>query len=241
MIALSTTEFEVCWHELGLGPLPLVLDVPSEGRTEAERREVVARAKRVLRHPDLERHLVVLAKHDWAVDSRVLGGGKRLRARGAVSGNRGVVAVHEGHNITLRPLASDTVAMSLALLAGEVPAARGSAVNVRADALDAVPSDDLRRMAEALVARGERPADVRGLVRLCEGTHTRGQFSTPGVADVVAFHDTPLGRCLQLRRDGWVTVLPATTAQVAGRIRQLTRSEGERRAGQEGRHPAVAR
>jgi hypothetical protein len=160
-----------------------------------------------------------------------------LVARGAVRGNAGVIAVQEGHHVTLRPMASDTVAMGMVLLAGEVPAASGSAVNVRADALDAVRPDDLRRMAEVLVARGERPADVRGLVRLCEGAHTRGQFSVPGVAEVVAFHDTPLGRCLQLRRDGWVTVLPATTAQVADRIRQLVREKGERRA----RHPAVAR
>jgi hypothetical protein len=239
MIALSTTEFEACWDHLGLGPLPLVLQLPSKGRTEAERREVVAQATRVLRHPDLEQHLVTLARHDWAVDSRILGDSRRLRARGTVSGRRGVIAVHEGHNVVLRPMASDTVIMSMALLAGEVPAARGSAVNVRADALDAVPAD-LHRMAEVLIARGERPADARGLARLCEGAHTRGQFSVPGVTDVVAFHDTPLGRCLQLRRDGWVTVLPATTAQVAHRIGQLVRSEGERHAGQGSRHPAVA-
>ncbi|SDG94355.1 EspG family protein [Lentzea fradiae] len=238
MIALSTTEFEVCWQVLGLGPLPLVLHLPSEGRTEAERREVVAQAARVLRHPGLRPHLTTLAAHDWAVDSRVLGA-RRLRARGAAAGTRGVIAVHEGDHVVLRPMAADTVVMGMALLAGDVPAAPGTAVNVRADALDRVREP--HRLGETLLALGERPADVRGLERLCAGAHTRGQFSVPAVKDVVAFHDTPAGRCLQLRRDGWVTVLPASTTQLADRIGQLLHGEGGRRAGQGGRHPAVAR
>lgn len=233
MITLSTTEFEVCWHELGLGPLPLVLHLPSEGRTAAERREVVARATRVLRHPDLRHHLATLAGHDWAVDGRIVGGGRRLRARGAATGTRGVVAVHAGDQVVLRPMAADTVVMSLALLAGDVPAAPGAGVNVRADSLDRVR--DPRRLGETLLALGERPADVRGLERLCAGAHTKGQFSLPGVREVVAFHDIPAGRCLQLRRDGWVTVLPASTAQLADRIGQSVRRRAERR------HPAAAR
>jgi hypothetical protein len=38
---------------------------------------------------------------------------------------------------------------------------------------------------------------------------------------VVGFHDTPTGRYLQLRRDGWVTFTPDTGTQLVAQVNQL--------------------
>ncbi|MFD7658666.1 hypothetical protein ACFV4N_32220 [Actinosynnema sp. NPDC059797] len=46
-----------------------------------------------------------------------------------------------------------------------------------------------------------------------------------GGSRVVGFHDAPAGRHLQLRRDGWVTVVPASPAQVAARVREVLDEE----------------
>lgn len=77
---------------------------------------------------------------------------------------------------------------------------------------------------------------IAGVVRLIgdaptsRGAHTCGQFVVQVAGrdgrrhlapHVVAFHDTPAGRHLRLRRGDWVTLLPASTAQVAGRIREV--------------------
>ena len=46
---LSGVEFDVVWESLGLGPTPVVLNLPSPGRTHTERRHIVAGALSDLR------------------------------------------------------------------------------------------------------------------------------------------------------------------------------------------------
>ncbi|MGH3885088.1 MAG: ESX secretion-associated protein EspG, partial [Pseudonocardiaceae bacterium] len=41
-IELSATEIEVCWKQLQLNELPVVIDVRTLGRTDTERRRLVA-------------------------------------------------------------------------------------------------------------------------------------------------------------------------------------------------------
>ncbi|WP_033430923.1 ESX secretion-associated protein EspG [Saccharothrix syringae] len=240
-VVLAAVEFEVCWSHLGLGELPPVLDAPSPGRTRAERNELVWRVLDDLRHrgllrgrdlhPDLVAGLTALARFSWAVDARVLGA-RRLRARAAATGRHGVLAVWEGDVVALRPLPPDALVAEVVRLAGDAPTGRGGSANVRAASLDAAVAagGDLDGLAAALEARGERPADARAVARMCRDAHTRGQFGVrvtgrdgrPRSAPrVVAFHDTPAGRHLQLRRGGWVTVLPATAAQLAVQVGQV--------------------
>jgi hypothetical protein len=113
----------------------------------------------------------------------------------------------------------------LAALAGPGPVSRVESVSVRADALDTASTlagDDSQTLAESLITLGERPTAAHAVACLCHGAHTRGQFvSRPGNV-VVSFHDTPAARYLHLRRNGWVTFVPAGTTGLATHVRQLT-------------------
>jgi ESX secretion-associated protein EspG len=228
VITLTAVEFEVAWGHLELGDLPPVLDLPSTGRTGEERQVIVDRVLADLRDelPELEPRLVTLARFAWAVDTRIITG-TRTRARGAVAARRGVLAVLTGDRVTIRSVPEHAVAQQVTALAGTVAAGRADSVSVRAEALDAVAG---RALSDGLVALGERPADARAVARICAKAHTRGQFSVRRTGRdgrqhtgdrVVGFHDTPTGRFLQLRRDGWVTFIPDTGTQLVTQVNQL--------------------
>ncbi|HEX6354107.1 ESX secretion-associated protein EspG [Actinophytocola sp.] len=242
MTVLSTVEFEVTWGLLELGELPPVLDLPRAGRTRRERQEIVDRVLTGLGDrglagprgpaPDLAHQLTTLARFEWAVDTRIITH-TRTRARGAVAARHGVVAVLTGDRITISPVPEHAVVAHMAALAGEATCSRVDSVSVRADALDtamAVAGDDLRAMADGLVTLGERGVDARTVARICTGVLARGQFSVRRTdrngrqhtaPRVVGFHDTPNGRYLQLRRDGWVTFTPVTGTQLVTQVNQL--------------------
>lgn len=242
MTTLSTVEFEVAWGHLELGPLPPVLDLPSAGRTPEERRLVVDRVLDGLRErgladrhglaPELTHALTVLARFSWAVDTRVIGE-TVTRARGAVAGRQGVLAVAAGDRVAVRPVPEHAVVSELAALAGERAGTRADSVSVRAEALDAAAAladGDLRVLSDELVTRGERAVDARALARICAGAVGRGQFSVRATGRagrqhtaprVVGFHDTTTGRFLQLRRDGWVTFTPASGTQLVTQVTAL--------------------
>ncbi|SHG91540.1 ESX secretion-associated protein EspG [Streptoalloteichus hindustanus] len=250
---LSTVEFEVCWERLGLGDLPYVLDLPSPGRTREERRDLVAGVLDQLRardladdrglHPDLRDQFDLLAHSSWAVDTRLISD-RVVRARGAASGHRGVVAVIDGARVVLRSMPDHTVVTEMVGLAGDAPVSRARSVSVRAAALDAAVRDgaggadstdggDPKSLAGRLVEEGERPDDAHRLAHMLDGVVHRGQFSVvasdgtgqkrPGPW-VVGFHDNAEGRFLQLRRNGWVTVTPLSTQQLVGHVRELLAS-----------------
>lgn len=131
-----------------------------------------------------------------------------MRARGAAAGQHAVIAVQHRDTTTLRPLRSDALIAGVVELIGDAPTSRGAWANVRAAALDAA-AGAAEGDWSGLVERGERPADAYGVARMCRGAHTRGQFVVQVAArdgrrhlapHVVAFHDTPAGRHLQLRR-----------------------------------------
>lgn len=242
MTVLSAVEFEVAWGLLELGELPLVLDLPRVGRTRRERQEIVGHVLRGLRDrgladqhgpaPDLAWRLTTLARFSWAVDTRIIKG-SFTRARGAVAARRGVLAVLTGDWVTLRAVPEHAVVSALTALAGDATGNRVDSVSVRADALDtaaAIAGDDLRALSDGLVTLGERVVDARALARICTGIRARGQFSARQTdrtgrqhtaSRVVGFHDTPAGRYLQLRRDGWVTFTPATSGQLVTQVNQL--------------------
>jgi hypothetical protein len=222
-------DFEVTWGHLELGELPPVLDLPSAGRTREERQVIVDQVLAGLRDelPELEPLLVTLARFAWAVDSRIITG-TTTRARGAVAGRRGVLAVSDGDRVTIRSVPEHVVVQEITALAGTVAGSRADSVSVRADALDAVARND--SLSDGLVTVGERPVDARAVARICAKAHTRGQFSVRRTGRdgrqhtgdrVVGFHDTPTGRFLQLRRDGWVTFIPDTGTQLVAQVNQL--------------------
>lgn len=232
---LSTVEFEVCWDRLGLGPVPPVFDLPSPGRTHEERRAAVTAAFDSLRAAGLadwhgpsaalSADLALLRRFRWAVDARVITG-RLVRARAAVSGGRGVLAVLDGDRVVLRALPVHEVVDEVTALAGSAPPGRTESVSVRADALDtaaAVANDDPVALSDGLITLGEDPADAHAVARICHGAHARGQFAIrPEGREPVAFHTTPEARYLHLRRDGWVTFTsdpgPLLPARVRGAL-----------------------
>lgn len=226
MTTLSTVEFEVYWDRLGIGELPPVLDMPSPGRTYEERQWLSDSvcAGLCAREPadQLAKDLAVLSDFSWAVDTRIVST-TLVRARGAVRGWRGVLAAHRGDVVTVERMPAHGLLARVVALAGDAPASRGESVSVRADALDtatALAAGDPHALTQGLITLGERAEDARAVARLYRGTHTRGQFAgRPGGA-LIGFHDTPVARYLHLRRNGWVTFMPA--AALLPHVRQVT-------------------
>lgn len=237
-VALSVVEFEVCWELAGLGALPLVLDLPRQGRTPAERQRVVAEVLAGLRdrglagrggpRPELVRDLTRLARFTWAVDARIIRTGL-VRARGGARAGWATLAVHDGPAVTLWTVPEHALVAEVVALAGQAPTSRVDSVSVRAAALDGATSraaGGMHAFAERLAALGERVTDARAVARVCDGALARGQFGvrtgdTVGSRRVIGYHDSAAGRFLQLRRDGWATFTPATQAQLAAQISGL--------------------
>ncbi|AOS61741.1 ESX secretion-associated protein EspG [Actinoalloteichus hymeniacidonis] len=252
-MTLSSTEFDVCWELLGLGESPVQLQLPSPGRTWAERREIVEHALAGLAQrelvrgrepiPELAATLELLVRHEWTVDAH-LSLGRQVTAIGAVHGVSGALVVHSGDAVRLTALDGRRVVAAIVELLGDAPAAAGDSISVRADVLGTAARDaagDPHRFAELLAAGGERPATARALARMAGAPIRLGQFGV-GVAlpsggrrrasRVLAFHDTESGRHLQLRRrtesGDWLTMTPADNRKITAALQELideTRSD----------------
>lgn len=244
-IELSGTEIEVCWKQLQLNELPIVLDVPTLGRTDTERRRLVAHTLDGLRgrslfsergiDPGLTEVLVTLARYHWAVEAWLLLD-RPVRALAACRGETGVLAVLEGNRVRLVPCSAPYLLDELVRLAG-LSAGAGRSVSVRAENLDAaaqVAGQDMPRLAQELTHLGERQDDAQTLARMCTGHGRLGQFGAL-VRDhlgrqhcgqrVIGLHATPGGWYSQLRRTShggtFVTVTPASREVVTTQLREL--------------------
>jgi EspG family len=244
-VELSAIEAEVCWRQLRLDELPVVIDVPRLGRTEAERRQLVAdaldglRARHLIgRHgvdPELGDVLLTLGRYHWAVEAWLLLD-RPVRALAACRGEAGAVAVLDQNRMRLTPCAPHSLCDELIRLVAPA-AGPGHSVTVRAENLDAaaqIAGRDMQGLAEELIHRGERYEDARALVRMCARHNKLGQFGAL-VRDelgrqrsgrrVVGLHATPSGWYSQLRRTShggtFVTVTPASPVVVTTQLREL--------------------
>ena len=254
-IELSATEIRVCWKHLQLDELPVVIDVPPLGRTEPERRQLVAQALDGLRgrgllgdqgiDPDLAELLITLARYHWAVEAWLLLD-RPVRALGACHDDAGALAILQGNRLRLASCSAHSLLDELVRVAG-LSAGPGRSVTVRAENLDAAAlaaGQDMRRLADELIRRGERYADAHELTRMCAQHDRLGQLGAL-VRDhlgrqcsgrrVVGLHSTPAGWYSQLRRIGpggtFVTVTPASPDVVTTQLRDLlteTREAAER-------------
>lgn len=253
-VELSATEIEVCWKQLKLDELPVVLDVPALGGTEGERRQVVAHALDGLRErhlldqrgfdPDLTGMLVTLARHRWAAEAWLLLD-RPVRALAACRGEVGAVAVLERDRCRLTSCSPHYLIDELVRLAG-LNAGPGRSVTVRAENLDAaarVAGRDMRLLADLLIRHGERHDDAQALAQMCTQHRELGQFGAlirdqlgrqSAGRRVIGLHATPDGWYSQLRRPGhggtFVTVTPASPAVVTAQLRELL-TETRRLAG----------
>jgi hypothetical protein len=244
-IELSATEIEICWKQLQLNDLPVVIDVPTLGRTDTERRRLVAHTLEGLRErclfgtrgvdPDLTDLLVTLARHHWAVEAWLLLD-RPVRALAACRGGVGTLATLDSNRVRLAPCSPHHLFDELTRLAG-LTAGPGRSVTVRAEHLDAaaqVAGQDMQRLAEELTHHGERYDDAQALARMCARHDRLGQFGAlardhlgrqRAGRRVIGLHATPDGWYSQLRRTGhggtFVTVTPASQDVVSTQLREL--------------------
>ncbi|WP_229786696.1 ESX secretion-associated protein EspG [Actinokineospora fastidiosa] len=226
---LSAVEFDVLREHLGVEEFPVVLRVPSPGRTEAERARLVRAAWATLSRrgvadypevdPRLAAMLAVLARPQSSVDVRVWGEGA-ARALAAIADGTAVLAVLAGTTLTLSAIDDGLPRHALSVLP-RLPAGPGRSVTLpSADLAAAAPAPDL---AAALRARGVRADDATHLAEMIAPLTAQGQFGAAHrdrygkrhrTPCTVSFFDTAAGRYLQLRTpnpDGehWTTVSPA--------------------------------
>ncbi|MFC5290438.1 ESX secretion-associated protein EspG [Actinokineospora guangxiensis] len=242
-VELSAVEFDVLGERLGVEEFPVVLRVPSPGRSTAERAALVRAAwdglarRGLADHPEIDPGLAgmlaVLARPESAVDVRVWGG-RETRALAALAGGTAVLAVLTEGALRLREI-DGGLARHAVSVAPPVPAGSGRSVTLpTADLAAAAPAGDL---AAALAARGVRGDDARGLGEMIGPLAARGQFGCAHrdrygrrrrTGRTVSFFDTADGRYVQLvsvNADGvsWTTIAPADRRAMLAHVEELVK------------------
>ncbi|WP_200873466.1 ESX secretion-associated protein EspG [Actinokineospora spheciospongiae] len=243
-ITLSALEFDVLTDHLGIDPLPLVLKVPSPGKTTRERATLVAQAWQSLSHrglgrpvdvdPRTESLLRLLPRPDREVDARLWHGGP-VRALTAATGDKAVLAVLRDNRLTLTEAEPTGLPRHALSVLPPHPPGPGHSVTLPAPALEAAAKAPHPEFAKALRAQGLRPADATTLAEMITEVTAHGRLGT-AVRDrwgkrhrtptVISYFDTPQGRYLQTRRpspDGtpWATISPATPRNLLHQVTEL--------------------
>lgn len=244
----SHTEFDVCREVVGIEEFPVILRLPSPGRSPEERRRIVAQCLDDLRGRGLAdaggptwevgAALEVLARPAGMVDARVWHPERRRVALGGVRGQAACVATVDPRGVELLEVSADSLVAAVVAVAGEHRAGPGRSVSVPTELMlrSWRATRGGRRFAEAVTVGGVRADDARELAAMMDGAGARGQFGAEAVSPsgrrrragrVVAWHDTPSGRYLQLRRPGrpgtpdWSTVTPASPDRLAAQVQDL--------------------
>lgn len=247
-VQLSTLEFDVLVEHLDLRP-PLVLKVPSPGRTYTERAELVDRAWQGLRSrglgepsalfAELADLLRLIARPHVEVDGRLwLGHSVRALAAADAEGQRAALAGKDGDTITLGPATPSGLPRAALSVLPETPPGPGRSVSLRSADLDAAASragDDVHKLTAELESNGVRRDDAANVTDMVRGLRNQGQFGAAArdrlghrtrLDRVVGFFDTDRGRYVQLRRDtpsgeAWSTVAPADRRRLIGHLEEL--------------------
>lgn len=243
---LSALEFDVLWEHFRLGAMPLVVKVPSPGKTHEERAQFEARAWAQLEarglgrpvevNPDIEDLLGVLARPEREVDVRAFVG-RNVRVLAAATGSSAAVAELSGDMVTLRRASESGLPSAALAVLPPAPAGLGRSVTLRTSDFEQAASSAGRNrdgFGQALAATGLRADDADALVEMIKDISHTGNFGAAArdrlgrrrrAERVVSFFDTEDGRYVQIRRpadDGtlWTTISPAD-------MRKLTHHVGE--------------
>ncbi|SFR09943.1 EspG family protein [Lentzea waywayandensis] len=232
-VIISTLEFDVLWEHLGLETMPLVLKVPSPGKTTEERRAIEDQVWLQLGarglggprslDPTLEDLLHVLNRPQQEIDARMWLHERSLRVLAAGKGQAGVLAILDGTQLILRPAEADGLPREALTALPTAPAGEGHSITLPSADLDgaaasAATPEDL----EAALSATLRADDAHTLAEMVRDASNRGQFGAAARDKwgkrvrpdrVVAFYDTPKGRYLQMRRATagqapWSTITP---------------------------------
>jgi EspG family len=246
-ISLSALEFDVLWEHLRLGPMPLVVKVPSPGKTYEERDELEQRAwsdlearglgRPVEVHPEIQHLLGLLARPDREVDGRAYVDGN-VRLIAVAAGEDAAVAVLSGDRLTMRRASAAALASAAVSVLPARQAGPGQSVTLRSADFEAAANGaggTQQGFHGALLERGVREDDASALTRMINDVLGTGNFGAAARdrlgrrqrADrVVSFFDTEDGRYLQIRRpaqDGtlWTTISPADSRRLVQHVDQL--------------------
>ena len=247
LVEISALEFDVVWeHYHGLDQMPLVLKVPSPGRTDDERKSIVRGvwddlARRGLGtpmepHPGLLDLLRLLRRPDREIDGRLWLGGE-LRLLVAATGDEAVLATLSHGRLTLRP--ADATGLPRFALSVLPPAPAGPGQSITLPTADftaaAREAHKQEELATELRSRGVRDADAKALAEMIGDIVNRGQYGTASrdrwgrrvrAHRVISFFDTADGRYLQVRRpaddnEPWTTISPADSRRMLQHLTEL--------------------
>jgi EspG family len=245
-VTISALEFDVLWEHLRLEIMPLVLKVPSPGKTHAERAELERTAwsglerrglgRPVSLDPVLEDLLHLLNRPQTEVDGR-LWLGRSVRVLAAANGQAGVLAVLDGDQLTLRDASGEGLPREALSVLPPAPAGPGHSITLPSADLDAAAaaSRTPEELEQVLSARGIRRDDAHTLAEMMRDATSRGQFGAAArdkwgkrrrPEHVVAFYDTPEGRYVQMRRatpgqQPWSTVSPVDHRRLEHHLTEL--------------------
>ncbi|PRY32707.1 ESX secretion-associated protein EspG [Umezawaea tangerina] len=246
-ISLSAEEFDVLWEHLNLGPMPLVIKVPSPGKTSRERRDLETRVWHALEarglgrpvglHPELDGLLRMFVRPEREVDARVWVG-RSVRVLAVANGDWGAMATLSENRITLQRVAGSGLPTAVLGALPQHPAGSGHSVTMpSADLEAAVKGSDgsEKGLENSLRARGVRDEDATTLVKMFTGLVHTGNFGAAARDKygkrcrpdrVVAFFDTEDGRYLQQRRasggtEPWSTFTPTDLRRLTFQLDEL--------------------
>ncbi|PRY42458.1 ESX secretion-associated protein EspG [Umezawaea tangerina] len=253
---ISEDAFDVLWrYRYGQArPKPVVLECPSRGTTEAERREIERVAWDELAFagfgrpnslsPRVADALAMLLDADMELDLRAVSRGRTLRALAVAERDVGLLAVLSDGRYTLVgtsrwQLAQDLVALLPAHRPGN-PKQRSVPVAVLAQADTALRTDRVRvadqpftAVTAALAAAGCQGDATRACARLVEQPPL-GRAELGGALRIrgerkrhnwfLTVHDTPTERYLVTHRVEDVTVVGATPEVIVAALQELVRS-----------------
>jgi ESX secretion-associated protein EspG len=246
-ITLSALEFDVLWEHLRLGDMPLVVKVPSPGKTHEERALLEARVwagleARGLGRPvevdrDIEEILSVLAKPQREVDVRAYAG-RNIRVLAASVTEGGAVAELSDDRVTLRRTTESSLPSAALAALPSAPAGPGRSVTLPTidfEEAAKTAANSREGFGDALLERGLRPDDVEAMVEMIKDVTNMGNFGAAArdrlgrrrrAERVVSFFDTEDGRYVQTRRpadDGtmWTTISPADLRKLTHQVTEL--------------------
>jgi len=241
-IVLSAVEFDVVWRSLGLGAPPVVLLLPSPGRTHTERRRIEAQAWRALRERGLgvdhglAEFMRRLAAPSPRVEVRVWGASTR---RAVLAG--GMLAWRRDDTVVLEPCDSATTAV-IGVLGGGRPGPGRAASVPDADLTAALRRPSGAGLRADLVARGGDPTEAGLVGRMLHAVAERAQIAVVLTdrwgalrrSALLEVLDSPAGRYLLTRSHGgdgscWATVAPVDDRRLRRRVDDLL-SPGRRAA-----------
>lgn len=246
-VTISALEFDVLWEHLQLGSMPLVVKVPSPGKTYEERATLEQRAwsdledrglgRPVALHPDIEYVLRLLARPDREVDARAWVD-RSVRLIVASAGDDAALAVLADDQLTLRRTSASGLASTAVGLLPTRSAGPGKSVSLRSADFEAAANSaggTQQGFDAALRNRGVRSDDADALSSMINDVTGTGNFGAAARdrlgrrqrADrVVSFFDTEAGRYVQIRRaspDGnlWTTISPADNRKLVQHVDQM--------------------